>query len=247
MVCQYPFCFLIYFLVLAIIRTGDIMEFFNIVILSVISFLVLFLLSKLMGYRAISELSFFDYVISITIGSIAAEMATNIDLEWWKGITAMVIYAVFEVVFSVISQKSIAFRKFVSGSPIILIEKGKINKKNLKKARIELDDLMSSARESGYFNISDVDYAIMENTGKISFMPTALKRPLNPKDFNFAPVSDGLIYNVIMDGKIMEEKLPKANITKKELVRRIRQQNKELENIFLATLDMQGVLTIFEK
>lgn len=226
---------------------GDIMEFLNIIILSTSSFLVLFLLSKIMGYRAISELSFFDYVVSITIGSIAAEMATNIDMEWWKGITAMAIYALFDILFSVLSQKSAVMRRFISGSPIILIEKGKINKKSLKKARLELDDLMSSAREAGYFNITDVEYAIMENTGKISFMPIALKRPLNPKDFNFAPVSDGLIYNVIMDGKIMEEKLPKASITKKELLRRVRQQNKEVKNIFLATLDSHGVLTIFEK
>lgn len=226
---------------------GDIMDFLNIIILSTSSFLVLFLLSKIMGYRAISELSFFDYVVSITIGSIAAEMATNIDMEWWKGITAMAIYALFDILFSVLSQKSAVMRRFISGSPIILIEKGKINKKSLKKARLELDDLMSSAREAGYFNITDVEYAIMENTGKISFMPIALKRPLNPKDFNFAPVSDGLIYNVIMDGKIMEEKLPKASITKKELLRRVRQQNKEVKNIFLATLDSHGVLTIFEK
>lgn len=226
---------------------GDIMEFLNIIILSTSSFLVLFLLSKIMGYRAISELSFFDYVVSITIGSIAAEMATNIDMEWWKGITAMAIYALFDILFSLLSQKSAVMRRFISGSPIILIEKGKINKKSLKKARLELDDLMSSAREAGYFNITDVEYAIMENTGKISFMPIALKRPLNPKDFNFAPVSDGLIYNVIMDGKIMEEKLPKASITKKELLRRVRQQNKEVKNIFLATLDSHGVLTIFEK
>lgn len=226
---------------------GDIMDFLNIIILSTSSFLVLFLLSKIMGYRAISELSFFDYVVSITIGSIAAEMATNIDMEWWKGITAMAIYALFDILFSLLSQKSAVMRRFISGSPIILIEKGKINKKSLKKARLELDDLMSSAREAGYFNITDVEYAIMENTGKISFMPIALKRPLNPKDFNFAPVSDGLIYNVIMDGKIMEEKLPKASITKKELLRRVRQQNKEVKNIFLATLDSHGVLTIFEK
>lgn len=223
------------------------MEFLNIIILSTVSFLALFVFSKIMGYRAISELSFFDYAVAISIGSIAAEMATNIDIEWWKGITAMIIYALFDVIFSLLSQKSVKFRRAISGAPIILIEKGKINKKNLRKARIELDDLISSARESGYFNIADIDYAIMENTGKISFMPIALKRPLSPKDFNFAPVSDGLVVNVIMDGKIMEDKLPKANITKKELCRRVRQQNKEIKDIFLATLDSKGVLTIFDK
>lgn len=223
------------------------MEFLQIILLSAVSFAVLFILTKLMGYRTISELSFFDYVIGISIGSIAAEMATNVDLEWYKGITAMVVYALFSVVFEFIQQKSSSFRKFISGKPIIIVEKGKIIKKNMKKARIELDDLISFARAAGYFNISDIDYAVMENTGKISFQPVALKRPLNPKDFNFAPEAEGIPTNVIMDGRIMESELPRANITKKDLIRRVRQQNKDVKDVFLGIVDSNGVLTLFEK
>ena len=223
------------------------MDFLNVIILGVVSFLVLFVLSRLMGYRAISELSFFDYVVGITIGSIAAEMSTNIDMEWWKGITAMVIYALLDVLFTVLSQKSIVVRQVISGNPIVLIYKGKIYKKNLRKARIELNDLLTSARNAGYFNIADVDYAIMETTGKISFQPVALKRPLNPKDFNFAPQSEGLTVNVIMDGKIMEDDLADAKIDKKDLIRRVRQQDKDVKNIFLGIIDSNGVLTLVDK
>ncbi|MDE7124248.1 MAG: DUF421 domain-containing protein, partial [Eubacterium sp.] len=219
----------------------------NVIILGVVSFLVLFLLSRFMGYRTISELSFFDYVVGITIGSVAAEMSTNIDMEWWKGVTAMVIYALLDVLFTVLSQKSVLARQIISGNPIILIYKGKIYKKNLKKARIELNDLLSSARSAGYFNIADIDYAIMETTGKISFQPVALKRPLNPKDFNFAPQSEGLTVNVIMDGKIMEDDLADAKIDKKDLIRRVRQQDKDVKNIFLGIMDSNGVLTLFDK
>ncbi|MDE6385020.1 MAG: DUF421 domain-containing protein [Eubacterium sp.] len=223
------------------------MDFLNVVVLGVVSFIVLFVLSRIMGYRAISELSFFDYVVGITIGSVAAEMSTNIDMEWWKGVTAMVIYALLDVLFSFLSQKSIGARQIISGNPIILIYKGKIYKKNLKKARIELNDLLTSARSAGYFNIADVDYAIMETTGKISFQPVALKRPLNPKDFNFAPQSEGLTVNVIMDGKIMEDDLADAKIDKKDLIRRVRQQDKDVKNIFLGIMDSNGVLTLFDK
>lgn len=223
------------------------MEFLNIVILGLVSFFVLFLLSRLMGYRAISELSFFDYVVGITIGSVAAEMSTNIDIEWWKGITAMAIYAVLDIAFSFISQKSIAGRQIISGAPIVLMYKGKIYKKNLRKARIELNDLLTSARQAGYFNIADVNYAIMETTGKISFMPVPLKRPLNPKDFNFAPENEGLTVNVIMDGRIMEDDLADAKIDKKDLIRRVRQQDKDVKNIFLGVIDSNGVLTLFDK
>lgn len=226
---------------------GDFMDFFNIIILGMVSFIVLFILSKIMGYRAISELSFFDYVVGITIGSIAAEMSTNIDMEWWKGVTAMAVYAILDLVFSFLSQKSSAARQIITGNPIILIYKGKIYKKNLRKARIELNDLLTSARMAGYFNIADIDYAIMETTGKISFMPVPLKRPLNPKDFNFAPQSEGLTVNVIMDGKIMEDDLADAKIDKNDLIRRVKQQDKEVKNVFLGVMDTNGVLTLFDK
>lgn len=223
------------------------MEILNIIILSVVSFVVLFILSKLMGFRAIAELSFFDYVVGITIGSVAAEMCTNLDIEWWKGFTAMVVYTLLDVAFIFLSQKSLKARKFISGVPIILIDNGKIIKHNLKKARIELNDLLTFARLAGYFNISDIQFAIMETSGKISFMPIPQERPLCPTDFNFTPEAQSLQVNVIMDGKIVENNLAAAGITKKELVRRMHQKNKEVKDIFLATIDSKKVLTIFDK
>lgn len=223
------------------------MEFLKIVILSVSSFLVLFLLSKVMGFRAIAELSFFDYVIGITIGSVAAEMCTNIDIEWWKGITAMVIYVLFDMAFILISQKTLVGRKIISGVPIVLIDNGKIVEKSVKKARIDINDLEAAARVSGYYNLSDIQFAVMEVSGKISFMPVPNKRPLNPMDFNFTPEKESLQVNVIMDGKIIDSNLSVAGISKKELVRKVRKENKEVEKIVLATIDSKKVLTIFEK
>lgn len=223
------------------------MDFLYIVILSFVSIAVLFILTKFSGSRQISEMSFFDYVIGITIGSIAAEMATNIDLEWWKGITAMTIYALTGILLSFISQKSISARKFISGQPIILIEKGKILRKNLFKAKIEINDLLTSARNNGYFNLADIEYAIMETTGKISFMPVAQKRQLTPKDFNFAPMADGLYINVIIDGKIIKKDLKNARITENELKAQLKDRGVKAENILLATIDNKKHLTIFEK
>ncbi len=223
------------------------MDFLYIVILSFVSIAVLFILTKFSGSRQISEMSFFDYVIGITIGSIAAEMATDIDLEWWKGITAMTIYALTGILLSFISQKSISARKFISGQPIILIEKGKILRKNLFKAKIEINDLLTSARNNGYFNLADIEYAIMETTGKISFMPVAQKRRLTPKDFNFAPMADGLYINVIIDGKIIKKDLKNARITENELKAQLKDRGVKAENILLATIDNKKHLTIFEK
>lgn len=223
------------------------MDFAYIIILSAVSVAVLFIITKIIGFRQISEMSFFDYVIGITIGSVAAEMATNIDLEWWKGILAMAVYGVLGVLFSVLSQKSVRARKFISGKPIIIIERGKISKKGMKKARIELDDLLSSARGNGFFNLSDIDYAIMETTGKISFQPVAQKRPLNPKDFNFSPEREGLYINVIMDGHIIYDNLSVAGVTKKELENMLKAKGDRLDNILLATIDINKQLTTYLK
>lgn len=223
------------------------MEFVYIIVLSLVSVAVLFVLTKLSGYRQISEMSFFDYVIGISIGSIAAEMATNIDIEWWKGVLAMTIYAFIGILLSFLSQKSIKARKFISGQPIIIIEKGKIIKENMAKAKIEINDLLTSARGNGYFNLADIDYAIMETTGKISFMPVALKRQLTPQDFNFAPVAEGLYINVIIDGHIMDNDLKNAKMTEKELKNQLKSKGKKVEDILLATVDNKKQLTIYDK
>lgn len=222
------------------------MEFVYVIILSVVSIAVLFVITKIIGYRQISEMSFFDYVVGITIGSVAAEMATNIDIEWWKGITAMVVYGGIGVLLSILTQKSINAREFIAGKPIILMENGNIIRKNLKKARIEVDDLLASARINGYFNLSDIDNAIMENTGKISFQPVAKKRQLNPDDFNFSPEREGLFVNVIMDGKIVEENLSVAGVTKKELENMLKAKGDKLSDIMLGTIDIKKQLTTFK-
>lgn len=147
------------------------MNILYIVLLSAGSFFVLFILDKLMGNRQLSQMSFFDYVVGITIGSIAAEMATDLEADWYHAIIAMAVYALIEIVLSFISRKSKKARKFLNGEPILLINKGGIIAKNLQKARITRDDLLSEARVQGYFDIKEIAYAIMEDSGNISFLP----------------------------------------------------------------------------
>lgn len=142
-----------------------------IVLLSAGSFFVLFVLDKLMGNRQLSQMSFFDYVVGITIGSIAAEMATDLESDWYHAIIAMAVYALIEIVLTFISRKSKKVRKILNGEPILLMNKGGVIEENLKKARLTFDDLISEARVQGYFDIKDIAYAIMEDSGNISFLP----------------------------------------------------------------------------
>ena len=137
------------------------MDFFNIeiswkgigyiVITSVSSVIVLFILTRIMGKRQISQLTMFDYINGITIGSIAAEMATALDGDVWQPLFAMIIYAFFAIMISYISMKSIKARRFLVGRPFLLYENGKLFEKNLKKAKLDINEFLTECRTNGYF------------------------------------------------------------------------------------------------
>ena len=223
------------------------MDMLKVLILSVASFAVLFVLTKLMGYRQISEMSFFDYVVGITIGSVAAEMATNIDTQWWRGIIAMAVYALFEILLPWISRKSVRARSFISGKPVVLIKNGQIDKNALKKAHLDINDLLASARGQGYFSLSDIDGAIMETSGKVSFLPTPQMRQLNPKDFNFSPMHTGLCTNLVLDGKIMYSNLKETGIDERKLNKILAYRQVRLKDVLLLTVNEAGQTEIYKK
>lgn len=222
------------------------MEALYVIVLTFGAYAVLFILTKLMGYRELSELSFLDYVVGITIGSIGAEMATNVDKSWWRGVLAMVVFAGLEILLSFITRKSNKAKEFISGKPIIIMKNSEIDKNALKKAQIDINDLLTQAREQGYFDLSDIDYAIMEHNGKISFLPVPLKRPLNPKDFNINANYSGLCTNLIIDGQIINENLVYAGVTESKLESILKEKKLKAEQVLLLTYDEAGNVQIFE-
>ena len=141
------------------------------------SIIIMFLISKLLGNKQISELNMFDYINGITIGSIASEMAVadNWENVWVAGI-AMTIYGLTGFLLSIFTIKSIKARRFFAGTPLLLIEDGKIYPENIKTAKLDTGDLLTRARNAGYFDISQISYAILENNGKISFLPKACRK-----------------------------------------------------------------------
>ena len=142
----------------------------NVIIKGFLALIFLFTVIKLLGKKQISQLNVFDYVIGISLGNIAAEMTVNQDITIINAFVAMAIYGICSVFVSVITNKSIIARRFISGVPTVLIENGKISKEQLKKVRIDINDLLQDAREDGIFDISEVDYAIMEVSGKVTFL-----------------------------------------------------------------------------
>ena len=224
------------------------MSILNIIALSLGSLIALFILTKLMGYRQVSEMSMFDYINGITIGSIAAEMATSLEKDWWLPLTAMIIYALAAILLSYISVKSMAARRVLSGKPLILMDHGTIYEKNLLKGKIDLSELLLQCRVNGYFNLDDLQTIILEANGQMSFLPKADKRPVNPQDLSLTPQPEFLVANIIIDGHLMEKNLQHTGKDIHWLEKQMHAQNiAGLEDVLLATCDINNQVTFYPK
>lgn len=224
------------------------MEYIAIIYQSLFSALVLLVLTKLLGYRQVSNMSMFDYVNSITIGSIAAEMAMNTEGEYLKPFTAMIVYAFFVIVLSKISQKSIPLRRIINGKAIVLYLHGEIYNENLRKAKMDLDEFLVECRINGYFDLSQIEAAILEPNGKISILPVTENKPVTPKDLGIIPLQEELFANVIVDGQILEYNLTHIGYNKKWLESKLSMHNiKDIKDVFLAICDQQGHFYVYPK
>lgn len=222
------------------------MEYLKIVVLSLGSIVILFLLTKIMGQREMSQLSIFDYIVSITIGSIAAEMATSLENNFMEPLIAMIIYAVVTLVIALINNRFVKLRPIFSGRTLILYDNGTLFKENFKKAKIDLNEFFVQCRTNGFFNLSDIKTALLEENGKISFLPLSEKRPANPSDFNIKPEEENIITNIILDGKVMEKNLSEIGRDKIWLSEELQKQGvTKMDNIFLATYKSDDTLSIY--
>ncbi len=209
----------------------------KIIMTSSASIFSLFLLTKLMGNKQVSQLSMFDYIIGISIGSIAAEFATELDNPE-NTLAAMIIYAIIAYVVSLVTGKSTHMRKIIIGRPLILLDNGKLFRKNFKKARIDISDFLTHCRSQGYFDLSQIQTAIFEYNGSISILPTDENRPLEPSDINMNPVQQEILVNVIMDGNINEKNLKHTGNDKIWLQKQISSQGFHNEKeIFLGLVN----------
>lgn len=223
-------------------------EILYIIALSLGSIIALFILTKLMGYRQMSQMSMFDYINGITIGSIAAEMATSLESSFTQPLTAMIVYALADLFLSWFSSKSIKAHKVIEGAPLVLLNNGELYRENLKKAKIDVSEFLVQCRVKGYFDISKLETAILEGNGKISFLPKSSDRPLTPSDMQLSPQQDYMVANVILDGKIMEENLKHTGNDEKWLHNQIKAQGaKQVEDVLLATCDMSNQVTVYLK
>ena len=219
----------------------------NVLVKGYFSLIFLFLVIKLLGKKQVSQLNIFDYVIGISLGNLAAEMTINSDISIINGFLAMAIYGSCSLFVSYITNKSIIARRLISGVPIILIENGKISKKALQKVKLDLNDLMQDAREDGIFDISKVDFAIMEVSGKVTFLLKEEENPLTKKDMKIKSNKQSLTANLIMDGNIMTNNLKAFGKDENWLIKIVKDKGYKIEDIFLLVANQNGEVTMYEK
>lgn len=214
---------------------------------SILSIFTLFLLAKLIGNCQISELNLFDYINGITIGSIAAELATDLE-NWHQTLLALVIYGVFTFLINFLNRKSQFCRRITDGHSFVLYDNGTIYDKNIARSNIDINEFLLQCRCQGYFDLQDIQTAILECNGKVSILPKAAKRPSTPEDLGLNPTQDYIIANVVLDGTIMYQNLEHTGKDEKWLLKQLHEKGvKDIKNVLLATCSMDNQVEVYFK
>lgn len=222
------------------------MDIMKIILSSVFSVALLFALTKLMGNRQISQLTTFDYITGITIGSIAAEMATDLEGGFLPEAIAMIIYGLFTFIISFATNKSMWARRFFTGKPMVIFEKNKLYRNRLMKAHLDVNDFLAMCRLAGYFDLSQVEAAVFEHNGNISFLPKSNYRPLTPDDTGTQTQAELPYVDIIIDGKIIEENLHSSGKNTEWVKRTLSEYGYSSETeVFLLLADENNNVRIF--
>ncbi|MHB1394094.1 MAG: DUF421 domain-containing protein [Clostridia bacterium] len=216
-----------------------------VIIRSVISFFALLLLIRLIGKQQISQLTFFDYVLGITIGSIASTLSVQVNENMTATLAGMGVWTVLAISLAYLGMHNVWVRKVVDGEAMVVIEKGKILEEHLRRIRIPIDELISELRTQGVFNISDVEFALFEPGGKLSIQKKSPKQPVTPEDLKLTTQYNGLPTNLIMDGILLIDALQSLKLSKAWLKHQLNKENiKDMSDISLAQLDTMGNLFV---
>ena len=222
-------------------------EILMVLLRSAVAVVVLFIISRITGERQISQLTFYDYIVGITIGSIAA-MAVETDISIWLIIASMIIFGGFTILLALLTNKSIVLRRWLTGKPTVMIYNGKIIKKSLKKHHYDINDLLLECRLKGYFDISQIQCAVMETNGEMSVLPKAEYHPLTPSDVKQPVKAEYLLYNLIIDGKIMTRNLKAYGKDEKWLKSMLKKQNVgKVSDVLLCVGDNSDNISVFKE
>lgn len=218
------------------------------VLKTTIAYLLLLVVARFMGRKALSQMTFFDFAVIITLGSVTANLAMGEETKPIPTAVVLITLSALAIVTGYLHIKSAWIRKLSNSEPVTAVTNGKIVDHNLKKLRYTMDELNSLLRKKNVFNLSDVEFAIVENSGEISVLPKSQKQPLTPSDLNIPTGYKGLTKDLVIDGKTLEENLVSVNLDKNWLNTQLSNQGiQSVEQVFYAGLDSAGNLYVSVK
>ena len=207
---------------------------------SIILYVIVLVVMRLMGKREIGQLQPFELAIAIMIADLASVPMSEVGIPIINGIIPILSLLVMHLIISFINLKSIKMRQLICGKPSILIYRGKINEKVLIKERFTINELQERLRANNINNLADVEYAILETSGQVSIIQKPNKRTTIPEDFNIMPEYEGISYDLVVDGKIMNDNLKILNKTYGWLKKEVNKFNIEPEDALLVTVNAKG-------
>lgn len=216
----------------------------NILLRSITLVIIMFLLTKWLGKKHLSQLSIFDYINGIVLGGIVAIVTLNVNANFIHGIVALIVWFVIPFIIDYIAMKSKVVRNIVQGTSTVLIQDGKIMEDNLKKESFSTDDLLQHLRQKDIFQVADVEFALLEPTGRISVLPKTENQAVTKKDLNVKVAPKKEPQTVIMDGRMLLEPLANLNLNPRWLKTELEKLNVTIENVFLGQADSDGQLTV---
>jgi uncharacterized membrane protein YcaP (DUF421 family) len=213
------------------------MQWVEIVLRCLGTFVVLYAFTRILGKKQISQLTFFEYILGITLGELAGFISTDLENHYLVGLTALCIWFLVPYSIELLTLKSLKLRQLLEGKPRVLIKEGKIMEDNLKKERLTADELMEQLRGKNVFRTADVEFAVMETNGDLSVLLKKDKQPLTPGDMGIKTVNEAEPQIVIIDGNIMDEGLADLGLSRGWLLAELEKIGVKLENVFLGQVD----------
>ena len=207
---------------------------------SIVLYILVLIVMRLMGKREIGQLQPFELAIAIMIADLASIPMTEIGIPIYYGIVPILGLLMMHMFISFLNMKSIKAREILCGRPSILIYRGKIIEKELKKQRFTINELEERLRGNDVFNIGDVEYAILETSGQVTVIQKPEKRNVTPEDLNITPDYQGIPYDLVVDGKVMTENLKELGKNYKWLEKQTEKFNMKPEEALVVTLDAKG-------
>lgn len=218
---------------------------------SILAIIVLLLTTKMLGKKQLSQLTIYDYVVGITIGSIAADTIITLDEHFINGMLAIFIFGLIAYFLSILSIKNESINEMLNGSATLLMEKGVFNFENLRRTKIPIYKFIEQARLKGYYDLNVLNYAILETNGEISFLPKEEYQTSTPIDFKTdlkKGTKQTFCEELIMDGKINYERLNELGKDEEWLKKELNKKNiHSTDKVLLATLDEKKKVKVFKE